>query len=31
MKSLAEYLPRIKSLDFDLDAMVAQASTSQTR
>ena len=31
MKSLQEYPPRIKSLDFDLDAMVADASASQAR
>ncbi|WP_448537181.1 arylsulfatase [Sphingobium yanoikuyae] len=31
MKSLQEYPPRIKSLDFDLDAMVANASASQAR
>ncbi|WOK35916.1 arylsulfatase [Sphingomonas sp. C3-2] len=31
MKSLQEFPPRIKSLDFDLDAMVADASASQTR
>ncbi|PNU04450.1 arylsulfatase [Novosphingobium guangzhouense] len=31
MKSLQEFPPRIKSLDFDLDAMVAEASASQSR
>jgi arylsulfatase A-like enzyme len=31
MKSLREFPPRIKSLDFDLDAMVAEASASQSR
>ncbi|WP_201282560.1 arylsulfatase [Novosphingobium sp. TCA1] len=31
MKSLQEFPPRIKSLDFDLDAMVADASSAQAR
>jgi arylsulfatase len=31
MQSLQDYPPRIKSLDFDLDAMVNAASQSQAR
>ncbi|PHP19061.1 arylsulfatase [Sphingobium sp. IP1] len=31
MKSLAAYPPRMKSFDLDLDAMVADASTAQSR
>jgi len=31
MKSLATYPPRMKSFDLDLDAMVAEASSSQSR
>lgn len=31
MKSLQEYPPRIKSLDFNIDAMVAEASNSTAR
>jgi arylsulfatase A-like enzyme len=31
MKSLADYPPRMKSFDLDIDAMVAEASASQAR